>query len=77
MNRTSFYQEKDLNINFGYVTYVNQEVATHVVKLGDKNEGFGERIVLRGKVCEIKPCRAGNDGDLEKRHTTVHKRNQS
>ena len=77
MNRTSFHQEKDLNVNVGYVTYVNPEVAAHVVKLDAKNEGFGERIVLRGKVCEIKPCRAGNDGDLEKRHTTVHKRNQS
>ena len=63
MNRTSFNQETDLNVNFGYVTYVNQEVATHVVKLGDKNEGFSERVVMKGKVCEIKPCRAGNHGD--------------
>ena len=40
-----------------------QKLQHILLKWGDKNEGFGERIVLRGKVCEIKPCRAGNDGD--------------
>ena len=54
---------KNSKRKFRYVTYVNPEVAAHVVKLDAKNEGFGERIVLRGKVCEIKHCRAGNDGD--------------
>ena len=44
--------EAHLNANVGYVTY-----------MGDKNEGFSERIVMKGKVCEIKPCRAGNHGD--------------
>jgi RNA recognition motif-containing protein len=61
MNESYISSRKHSKRKFGYVTYVKPEVATHVAKFGDNNEGFGGRIVMRGKVCEIKPCRTGND----------------
>jgi RNA recognition motif-containing protein len=48
-----FDQNTGLPRGFGFVTYIDPEIATFVTKLGDKREGYG-RLVMRGKTCEIK-----------------------
>jgi RNA recognition motif-containing protein len=54
---------------FGYVSYIDPEVTKHVLELGkEKKEeeklfGFGlGRIVMRGKICEIKAAATGEKG---------------
>jgi RNA recognition motif-containing protein len=55
---------------FGYISYIDPKVTEHVLALGlkenenENEKGFGYgfgRIVMRGKVCEIKP--ANNKGE--------------
>merc|ERR1712238_376344 len=51
-----FDPQNGLPRGFGFITFVDPDIASFVTKLGDKCEGYG-RLVMRGKTCEIKSHR--------------------
>jgi len=48
-----FDRETRRSRGFGFVTYVNPDVAKSVLQMGSRGDGIG-RLVMRGKTCEVK-----------------------
>lgn len=48
-----FDRETRRSRGFGFVTYVNPDVAKSLLQMGNHGDGIG-RLVMRGKTCEVK-----------------------
>jgi len=55
-----FDRETKCSRGFGFVTYVDQEVAQSLLRMGDGDDGVG-RLTMRGKTCEVKEATPKGD----------------
>jgi len=74
-----FDRETRRSRGFGFVTYVNPDVAKSLLQMGNRGDGIG-RLIMRGKTCEVKAAapkgQAPNRGGKANRSNRGGPRNQ-